>query len=99
MDVLEGAVPDVGALVDGDAQCLAACAKISGSSFTHGTSLGVDVCVDEVKHAVTLEDALAVVAVPDRVGQHADPDPVGAQRLPQRTDGGVREGVRLQNTR
>ena len=56
---------------------------------------GVDVAVDEVQHAVALEEAAVPLPRPDRVREHADADPPGPQRLEQRADVGVGGGVRL----
>ena len=50
---------------------------------------GVDVAVDEVERRRRARRSLVPLARPDRVGQHADLDPVGPQRLEQRPDLGV----------
>ena len=57
---------------------------------------GVDVAVDEVEDAVAAEEALVPGPRPDRVGEHADLEPVDPQpaRTAARTSGSV-ERVRL----
>ena len=52
----------------------AAARNASACGFVHGDLAGVDVGVDQVEHPVALEHAAVVLARPDRVRQHADPD-------------------------
>ena len=56
---------------------------------------GVDGAVDEVEHAVALEDLLVPRPRPDGVGQDADADAVGTQPPEQLRHVGVEVGVRL----
>ena len=56
---------------------------------------GVDRAVDEVQDAVAGEHGLVVLARPHRVGQDADLDAVGTQRLEHRHDVGIGVGVRV----
>jgi hypothetical protein len=67
----------------------------NASGLRVGDLGGVDRAVDEVEDAVPLEDPVVVPPRPDRVAQHADPDPPLAQPPEHPRDVGVGVRVRL----